>query len=295
MTRENETMRNYILSVMVNNHFGVLTRISGLFARRGYNIKSLTVGETQDERISRMTIEFYGDEHTNEQIQNQLRKVVDVVSVTELRRDSSVCRELYLLKVRATDKTRAALVQIADIFRAKTVDVASDSLIFEIAGDEEKLKAFYSNMKKYGVLEVARTGVTAMARGRIDGDAGRRFSSVPEIYSREALSAMLSDVELRRIDVETIFWQARGKKTYAACAESKTTRGGQLPAAVDVLRAAKQTGVRTCSERLSALFGVVLICEQMCKSLKGMAFRTTATIRHLGKTVDPQFGGRLSA
>lgn len=100
MTAENESMRNYILSVMVNNHFGVLTRISGLFARRGYNIKSLTVGETQDERISRMTIEFYGDEHTNEQIQNQLRKVVDVVSVTELRRDSSVCRELYLLKVR---------------------------------------------------------------------------------------------------------------------------------------------------------------------------------------------------
>ena len=170
MTAENESMRNYILSVMVNNHFGVLTRISGLFARRGYNIKSLTVGETQDERISRMTIEFYGDEHTNEQIQNQLRKVVDVVSVTELRRDSSVCRELYLLKVRATDKTRAALVQIADIFRAKTVDVASDSLIFEIAGDEEKLKAFYSNMKKYGVLEVARTGVTAMARGRLDND-----------------------------------------------------------------------------------------------------------------------------
>ena len=170
MTAENESMRNYILSVMVNNHFGVLTRISGLFARRGYNIKSLTVGETQDERISRMTIEFYGDEHTNEQIQNQLRKVVDVVSVTELRRDSSVCRELYLLKVRATDKTRAALVQIADIFRAKTVDVASDSLIFEIAGDEEKLKAFYSNMKKYGVLEVARTGVTAMARGRLNND-----------------------------------------------------------------------------------------------------------------------------
>ena len=228
-----------------------------------------------------MTIEFYGDEHTNEQIQNQLRKVVDVVSVTELRRDSSVCRELYLLKVRATDKTRAALVQIADIFRAKTVDVASDSLIFEIAGDEEKLQAFYSNMKKYGVLEVARTGVTAMARGRI--------------YRREALSAMLSDVDLRRINVEMIFWQARGKKTYAACAESKTTRGGQLPAAVDVLRAAKQTGVRTRSERLSVLFGAVPICGQICKSLTGAAFRTTATIRHLGKTVDPQFGGRLSA
>ena len=161
-------MQNYILSVLVNNHFGVLTRISGLFARRGYNIKSLTVGETQDENISRMTIEFFGDEHTNRQIQSQLKKVVDVVSVTQLNRESSVCRELFLIKVKATDRTRGTLLQIADIFRAKTVDVASGSLIFEIAGDEEKLKAFYANMKKYGVLEIARTGVTAMARGALD-------------------------------------------------------------------------------------------------------------------------------
>ena len=160
-------MQNYILSVLVNNHFGVLTRISGLFARRGYNIKSLTVGETQDEKISRMTIEFFGDEHTNRQIQSQLKKVVDVVSVTQLNRESSVCRELFLIKVKATDRTRGTLLQIADIFRAKTVDVASGSLIFEIAGDEEKLKAFYANMKKYGVLEIARTGVTAMARGTL--------------------------------------------------------------------------------------------------------------------------------
>ena len=168
MTRENETMRNYILSVMVNNHFGVLTRISGLFARRGYNIKSLTVGETQDERISRMTIEFYGDEHTNEQIQNQLRKVVDVVSVTELRRDSSVCRELYLLKVRATDKTRAALVQIADIFRAKVVDVSKDSLIMEMTGSQNKLQAFVELMADYEILELARTGITGLSRGSDD-------------------------------------------------------------------------------------------------------------------------------
>ena len=161
-------MQNYILSVLVNNHFGVLTRISGLFARRGYNIKSLTVGETQDEKISRMTIEFFGDEHTNRQIQSQLKKVVDVVSVTQLNRESSVCRELFLIKVKATDRTRGTLLQIADIFRAKTVDVTSGSLIFEIAGDEEKLKAFYANIKKYGVLEIARTGVTAMARGTLD-------------------------------------------------------------------------------------------------------------------------------
>ena len=115
-----------------------------------------------------MTIEFFGDEHTNRQIQSQLKKVVDVVSVTQLNRESSVCRELFLIKVKATDRTRGTLLQIADIFRAKTVDVASGSLIFEIAGDEEKLKAFYANMKKYGVLEIARTGVTAMARGTLD-------------------------------------------------------------------------------------------------------------------------------
>ena len=102
-------MQNYILSVLVNNHFGVLTRISGLFARRGYNIKSLTVGETQDEKISRMTIEFFGDEHTNRQIQSQLKKVVDVVLVTQLNRESSVCRELFLIKVKATDRTRGTL------------------------------------------------------------------------------------------------------------------------------------------------------------------------------------------
>ena len=158
-------MKDYLLSALVNNHFGVLTRISGLFARRGYNIKSLTVGETGDPAVSRMTIEFYGDEHTLAQIKKQLSKVVDVISVSVL--DDAVCRELFLIKVRADDATREAIKGIADIFKAKIVDVCPDSMIFEITGEETKLKAFFDYMTTYGVLEVARTGVTALERGRI--------------------------------------------------------------------------------------------------------------------------------
>ncbi|MBO4453413.1 MAG: acetolactate synthase small subunit [Clostridia bacterium] len=159
-------MQTYLLSALVNNHFGVLTRISGLFARRGYNIKSLTVGETEDPKVSRMTIEFFGDEHTLAQIKKQLLKVVDVISVSVL--DDAVIRELFLVKVRADDTNRETIKGVAEIFKAKIVDVCPDSLIFEITGEESKLRAFFDMMKKYGVVEVARTGVTALARGSLD-------------------------------------------------------------------------------------------------------------------------------
>ena len=154
-TETEAALRTYVLSVMVNNHFGVLTRISGLFARRGYNINSLTVGETQDERISRMTIRGVGDDHTVEQIKNQLSKVEDVISLTEL----------YLVKVAANDENRAYVLQIAGIFKAKAVDVTDSTITFEVSGDGEKLSSFYDNMQKYGILEMARTGLTAMKRG----------------------------------------------------------------------------------------------------------------------------------
>ena len=159
-------MKNYLLSVFVNNHFGVLTRISGLFSRRGYNIKSLTVGETDDPKVSRMTIEFFGDEHTLAQIRKQLSKVVDVLSVCLL--DDAVCRELFLVKVRADDSTRETIKGVAEIFKAKIVDVCPDSLIFEISGEESKTKAFFDMMKTYGVVEISRTGVTALQRGSIN-------------------------------------------------------------------------------------------------------------------------------
>lgn len=156
-------MKSYLISVFVNNHFGVLTRISGLFARRGYNIKSLTVGETEDPAVSRMTIEFFGDEHTLVQIRKQLLKVVDVLSVHVL--DDAVCRELFLVKVRADDATRETVKGVAEIFKAKIVDICPDSLIFEISGEEGKTASFFDMMKTYGVIEISRTGVTALQRG----------------------------------------------------------------------------------------------------------------------------------
>ena len=156
-------MKNYLISALVNNHFGVLTRISGLFARRGYNIKSLTVGETENSAVSRMTIEFFGDEHTLGQIKKQLSKVVDVISVTELT--DAVARELFLVKVRADDTNRETVKGLAEIFKAKIVDVCPECLIFEISGEESKLRAFFDMMRTYGVIEVARTGITALQRG----------------------------------------------------------------------------------------------------------------------------------
>ncbi len=157
-------MKTYCISAFVNNHFGVLTRISGLFARRGYNIKSLTVGETTDPAVSRMTIEFTADDYTLTQIQRQLCKVEDVISL-QLLSDNAVCRELFLVKVSANDGNRSAIIGVAEIFKAKTVDICPDSLIFEITGDQNKLSAFFEMMNNYGIIEIARTGVTALERG----------------------------------------------------------------------------------------------------------------------------------
>lgn len=156
--------KSHVLSVFVNNCVGVLTRISGLFARRGYNIKSLTVGETENPAVSRMTIECIGDAQIITQIKSQLRKVVDVISVEELKEDA-VCRELFLVKVRATDANRTAVMGVAEIYRARTLDVTPETLVFEICGDRSKLESFFEMMKTYGIVEIARTGVTAMDRG----------------------------------------------------------------------------------------------------------------------------------
>lgn len=156
--------KSHVLSVFVNNCVGVLTRISGLFARRGYNIKSLTVGETENPAVSRMTIECLGDAQIITQIKSQLRKVVDVISVEELKEDA-VCRELFLVKVRANDANRTAVMGVAEIYRARTLDVTPETLVFEICGDRSKLESFFEMMKTYGIVEIARTGVTAMDRG----------------------------------------------------------------------------------------------------------------------------------
>jgi acetolactate synthase-1/3 small subunit len=159
-------MNRHILSVLVENHSGVLSRISGLFSRRGYNIDSLSVGETEDPTISRMTIVVRGDDHILEQIKKQLNKLIDVIKVVELEPGQSVFRELALIKVKTTMSTRASIIEIVAIFRANIVDVSEERLTVELTGDEEKINAFINIMKSYGIAEIVRTGLTALERGK---------------------------------------------------------------------------------------------------------------------------------
>ena len=150
---------------MVDNTSGVLNRVAGLFSRRGYNIDSLTVGVTQDPRYSRMTIVVTGDDDIIEQIIKQIEKLVDVNKVEVLEDNNSVCRELILTKVKTTPEQRQQVMAVADIFRAKIVDVGIDSLIIELTGNQNKLDAFLNLLADYEILELVRTGITGLARG----------------------------------------------------------------------------------------------------------------------------------
>ncbi len=156
-------MKKFI-AVLVENRPGVLARVSSLFRRRGFNIESLSVGTTERNDISRMTIVVDEDERTVEQVVKQLNKLIEVIKVSDVT-DNSVHRELALVKVNAPPDKRGEIVEIANIFRARIVDVARDSFIVEITGDEEKINAFIDLMRQYGIKEVARTGVVSMARG----------------------------------------------------------------------------------------------------------------------------------
>ena len=158
-------MNRHVLSVLVENQSGVLSRVSGLFSRRGYNIDSLSVGETEDPKISRMTIVVRGDNQILEQIKKQLNKLIDVIKIVELSPEQSVFRELALIKVKTDMKTRASVIEIVSIFRANIVDVSSNSLTVEMTGDETKIEAFISLMDAYGISEIVRTGLTATERG----------------------------------------------------------------------------------------------------------------------------------
>ena len=154
----------HTISVLVENKFGVLTRVAGLFSGRGYNIDSLNVAPTHDSTASRMTIVTHGDESTVEQIIKQLNKLPDVLKVQDFRGGEHVDRELVLVKVAVDSKTRAEVMQITDIFRAKIVDVQPKSLAIEITGNESKVEKFLELMKTFGVQELARTGKVAMPR-----------------------------------------------------------------------------------------------------------------------------------
>ncbi len=154
----------HTISVLVENKFGVLTRVAGLFSGRGYNIDTLNVGPTQDPTTSRMTIVTRGDDATLDQIVKQLNKLADVMKVQDFREDEFVDRELVQEKVAVDSKTRAEVMQITDIFRAKIVDVQSHSLTIEITGNESKVEKFLDLMKTFGVMDLTRTGKIALPR-----------------------------------------------------------------------------------------------------------------------------------
>jgi len=161
-------MRKQVFSLLVDNTSGVLSRIAGLFSRRGYNIDSITAGVTSDPRFTRMTVAVRGDKLILEQIENQLRKLQDVRHIEKLADRDSVCRELLLVKVRAKAEQRQNLISVADIFRARIVDVESDSVIIEMVGSQSKLEAFLNLLDRKDILEMARTGVTGLTRGTED-------------------------------------------------------------------------------------------------------------------------------
>ena len=157
--------RKHTISILVENQFGVLSRVAGLFSARGYNIESVSVGETLDPAVSRMTIVVTGDEFVIEQVMKQLHKLIDVIKVSDLTDDRHVERELVLVRVNAEPQHRAEILRTSDIFRAKVVDVTPISFILEATGDAEKIDAFVELLRPMGIQEIVRTGKVAIARG----------------------------------------------------------------------------------------------------------------------------------
>lgn len=155
----------HTLSVLVENRHGVLARVAGMFARRGYNIDSLTVGVTEDPTISRMTIVVRGDDEVLEQVTKQLNKLIDVIRVSDLKAEETVEREMALFKVSSDANNRSEIMQIVDIFRARIIDVAPKSMIVEVTGDETKIEAIEQLLRPFGIKEMVRTGKVALRRG----------------------------------------------------------------------------------------------------------------------------------
>lgn len=158
-------MQKKVFQLLVDNTSGVLSRISGLFSRRGYNIESITAGVTADPRFTRITIVTSGDDVILEQIEKQVGKLIDVRDIKELKPEESVYRELVLIKVKTSPDQRQAVIAVADIFRAKIVDVAPESLIIELTGNQTKIDAFITLLDGYEILELARTGIAGLGRG----------------------------------------------------------------------------------------------------------------------------------
>ncbi len=170
----------HIISILVENEFGVLARVAGLFSGRGFNIESLSVAETLDPTVSRITLVTRGEDQVLEQMEKQLNKLICVIKVGDFTETEHVERELVLIKVRADERTRGELANIVDIFRAKIIDVSRESYVVEITGAEEKVSALVELLKPLGILEIVRTGKVAMCRGTrvltVDGKEKERVA-----------------------------------------------------------------------------------------------------------------------
>lgn len=159
-------MKKMVLSLLVDNTSGVLSRVAGLFSRRGYNIDSLSVGVTEDPQFSRMTVAVSGDDRILNQIEKQLLKLEDVKSITQLKDGESVCRELLLAKINVNSEQRLQIISLADVFRAKVVDVSVDSVMVEMTGNASKIEAFITLLDGFEIGEMVRTGLTGLTRGK---------------------------------------------------------------------------------------------------------------------------------
>lgn len=166
MPTNNAAIHRHTFAVLVENKFGVLGRITGLFSARGFNIESLCVAETEDPSMSRITLVTEGDENILEQVHKQLNRLIDVIKVVDLNEEPHVDRELVLVKVTAEGEMRAEVLRIADIFRAKVVDVTPRTYVLEVTGDEGKIAAVINLLRPLGIKEVVRTGKIAIARGQ---------------------------------------------------------------------------------------------------------------------------------
>ena len=158
-------MKKFVIAAYVDNQYGVLTRVTSMFTRRGFNIDALTVGETESPEYSRITISLSGDGYAREQLINQMRKLYNVKKVEVLDEQESIKRELMLIKVRNTPEIRSDILSAVDVFRAKVIDYSADEMCIEITGDPSKIDAFVKLMIPYGVLEMCRTGIVALERG----------------------------------------------------------------------------------------------------------------------------------
>ncbi len=160
------TGRKHVLSVLVENKPGVLTRIAGLFARRGFNIDTLSVGPTEDPHISRVTMTVDGAEHPIDHVTKQLHKLINIIKIRDLEPDQTIAREMALLKVSSDGSNRAEIMQLTDIFRSRIIDVSGRTVTIEVTGTAEKIGAFETMVRPFGIVEMVRTGEIAIARGK---------------------------------------------------------------------------------------------------------------------------------